>query len=169
MWRVMVAGSSHAVYLTKKLAARTGDTAFDAVTTWSFHSVKSSNFGSKCLTNKTKLLGLVTTNALAYSGSVPTWKNGTLDYEVAGTHLMPDGKTVALGTYDLAMRSETARCLYGFSKAPISATISVVGGSGEKKVATTTVSEKNGWLKLAAYGFTFSAPKIRVKLTQKRR
>ena len=28
------------------------------------------------------------------------------------------------------------------------------------------VNEKNGWLTLGAYGFTFSTPTVRVKLTQ---
>jgi hypothetical protein len=79
---------------------------------------------------------------------------------------LPDGKTEALGTYDLVMRSDVARCVYGFSKAPVSATIQVVGSGGEEKVATTIVSEKNGWLKLAAYGFTFSEKEIRVTLDQ---
>jgi hypothetical protein len=63
------------------------------------------------------------------------------------------------------VRSDVARCLYGFSKAPLSATISVTGGA-DKTVATTVVSEKNGWLKLAAYGFTFSDKTIKVKITQ---
>jgi hypothetical protein len=83
-------------------------------------------------------------------------------------HYLPDGITVATGTYDLVMRSSTARCLYGFSKAPIYAVISVRGESGERKVATTVVSEKGGWLKLAAYDFTFSNPTIQVRLTQKK-
>jgi hypothetical protein len=33
-------------------------------------------------------------------------------------------------------------------------------------VATTVVSERNGWLYLSANGFTFSSPVIQVKLTQ---
>jgi hypothetical protein len=33
-------------------------------------------------------------------------------------------------------------------------------------VATTVVNEKDGWLRLSASGFTFSAPTIQVKLTQ---
>ena len=64
------------------------------------------------------------------------------------------------------MRSDVARCLYGFKNAPISATVAVVGEFGEEKVATTVVSEKDGWLKLAAYGFTFSEKEIQVKLRQ---
>jgi hypothetical protein len=43
-----------------------------------------------------------------------------------------------------------------------------VGSKGEKKIATTVLREKAGWLTLAAYGFTFSSPTIKVKLTQKR-
>jgi hypothetical protein len=55
--------------------------------------------------------------------------------------------------------------LYGFSNAPLSATISVTGGA-DKTIATTVVSEKNGWLKMAAYGFTFSNKTIKVKVTK---
>jgi hypothetical protein len=65
------------------------------------------------------------------------------------------------------MRSDTARCLYGFSKAPLSATVSVTNDKGNKTMATTVVSEKNGWLKMAAYGFTFSKKTIKVKITKK--
>lgn len=65
------------------------------------------------------------------------------------------------------MRSDIARCLYGFSKAPISGTVTVTG-EGEQKIATTIVSEKNGWLKLSANGFTFSTKTIKVKLSQKK-
>ena len=71
-----------------------------------------------------------------------------------------------LGSYDLALRSDIARCLYGFTSAPISATIEVVSQFGEKQVAVTTVNEKNGWLYLSAKGFTFSSPTVSVKLTQ---
>jgi hypothetical protein len=103
---------------------------------------------------------------MMYNGVVPDFKGGQLVYKVAGLHYLPDGKSLVEGTYDLLMRSDVARCLYGFSKAPISATISVVGEGGENRVATTVVSEKDGWLKLAAYGFNFSSPTISVKLSQ---
>ena len=33
-------------------------------------------------------------------------------------------------------------------------------------MASTTVNEKNGWIYLSANGFTYSAPTVRVKLTQ---
>jgi hypothetical protein len=44
-----------------------------------------------------------------------------------------------------------------------------VNDKGAKTTATTVVSEKNGWLKLAAYGFTFSKKTIKVKITKKKK
>jgi hypothetical protein len=41
----------------------------------------------------------------------------------------------------------------------------VLGGDAST-VATTVVSEKNGWLKMAAYGFTFSEKTLTVRMTQ---
>lgn len=148
----------------RKLTLADNDTATATSTLWTVSTLNSG--GNACLADTSKVVGIVTTNAMAYLGSAPDFKNGTLSYQVAGTHYLPDGTTLSEGTYDLVMRSETARCLYGFSKAPISATISVVSDKGENKVATTVISEKNGWLKLAAYGFTFSSPTISVKLSQ---
>ena len=110
--------------------------------------------------------GIVTTNATAYSADPPKFTSGVLNYKVAGMHYRSNGTDLAVGTYDLVMRSDVARCLYGFKNAPISATLAVVGEMGEEKVATTIVSEKDGWLKLAAYGFTFSEKEIQVQLRQ---
>jgi hypothetical protein len=64
------------------------------------------------------------------------------------------------------MSSALARCIYKFTAAPISATVSITSENGEANAATTVIIEKNGWLKLGAYGFTFSSPTVRVKLTQ---
>jgi hypothetical protein len=146
------------------------DTATAVNSLWMINSITgnsaSQGQGPNCLADQSRLLGLVTTNAMSYTGTVPDYKSGYLSYRVAGMHFLPDGKTEALGTYDLVMRSDVARCLYGFTNAPVSATIQVVGNGGEEKVATTIVSERNGWLKLAAYGFTFSEKEIRVTLDQ---
>ena len=64
------------------------------------------------------------------------------------------------------MRSDVARCVYGFSKAPIKGSISITSDKGEEKVATELIKESNGWVSLSANGFTYSAPTIRVKLSQ---
>ena len=141
------------------------DTAAGVSNLWSFGTVQG-GAGSPCLADTDKVLGIVTTNSTIFDGSAPAFERGSLKYRVGGLHYLPDGSSLTEGTYDLVMRSETARCLYGFSKAPISATISVVSDQGENKVATTVVNELDGWLHLAAYGFTYSSPTISVKITQ---
>ena len=153
-------------FLISKVAKSANDTAAATSTSWQVKSIQAGNDQTGCLSDSKRLIGLVTTNAMAYSGDAPSFIGNQLSYEVAGLHFMPDGKTAVEGTYDLAVRSDVARCLYGFSAAPISATINVTGADGETKTATTVVSEKDGWLKLAAYGFTFSSPTISVKLSQ---
>jgi hypothetical protein len=140
------------------------DTTSGVNTFWNFAS-SGSQSNNSCLGDTSKVLGIVTTNSMIYNGGIPEFRNGFLNYQVAGLHYQPDGITKVQGSYDLVMRSEVARCLYGFSRAPLSATISVIG-EGDKSIATTIVSEKNGWLKLAAYGFTFSKKTIRAKITK---
>jgi len=48
----------------------------------------------------------------------------------------------------------------------VSATVSVTSADGSPDIATTVVGERNGWLSLGAYNFTYSNPNISVKLTQ---
>jgi len=120
----------------------------------------------ECLDKEKALAGVVTTNSTMYIDGPPVFKDNTLDYKVASTHFEPDGTTVFKGSYELIMSSAVARCIYKFSSAPISATVSITSENGEANAATTVINEKNGWLKLGAYGFTFSSPTVRVKLTQ---
>lgn len=117
--------------------------------------------------DQSKLHGMMTTNAMAYSWSPPAFKDGVMSYKVAGAHLDADGTTVYRGTYDLAMNADSARCIYGFSNSPIKASVSVVGSDGgEQEISTETLSIKDGWMTLSAKNFTFSSPTIRIKLTQ---
>jgi hypothetical protein len=46
--------------------------------------------------------------------------------------------------------------------------VSISGSDGSQNVATTIVSEKDGWLKMKASGFTFSEKNIKVKLIQEK-
>lgn len=134
---------------------------------WSYRTLYNDVNQNPCFARVKGVQGIVTTNAIAYEDGAPKFQRGFLNYRVAGLHYLPNGEK-ALGTYDLVMRSDLARCLYGFSKAAVSATITITG-DGDKDVATTVVGEKNGWLKLAAYGFTYSQKTIQVKLTQPKR
>jgi hypothetical protein len=156
-------GFDTAVSWVEELRPFANDTATGQINVWQLKSIRVPN--QQCYQTG-QINGLVTTNAVGYSWNPPDFENGYLNYKVAGMHFNKD-KTVAIGTYNLIMRSEVARCLYGFSSAPVSATVQVVGTDGsDDSIATSVTSEKDGWLKLAAYGFTFSEKEIRVKLTQ---
>lgn len=161
--------------LVSKFTSAYRDRATSTASTWAFRnmfnhagSIDSGKINS-CSRGINSLNGIVLTNALAYSSGPPTFdeKSGSLVYQVASPHFEENG-SLASGTYDLTMRSEVARCLYDFSSAPIKAEVSITGSDGENRVATTVVSEKDGWLYLSARGFTYSSPTIRVKLTQEK-
>ena len=143
-----------------------GDKATYAPTIWSFRSMESSQYES-CMKGSDSLSGIVSTNSTMYIGNPPTFdkESQSLDYKVMSPHSLPNG-TEFKGSYDLVIKSEVARCIYGFSSAPVSAKISILSADGTTQVATTTFNERNGWMYLVARGFTFSSPTVRVKLTQ---
>ena len=121
---------------------------------------------SGCLKAVPGFGGMVSSNAPLFDSAVPTFQDGFFDFKVAGLHYAADNRTLNLGTYDLVIPTQLAKCLYGFGNAPIGATISVLGESDSSNIATTTMSQKNDVMTFAARGFTFSSPTIRVKLTQ---
>jgi len=151
----------------KAIAPVVGDKANADASSWSFRTLSESEMtGSNlCFTKKSGVKGLVTTNSTTYSAGPPRFSNGVLNYQVASPHFNPDG-TVFKGNYNLVITSEVARCLYGFSSAPVNATISVTSADGTPQIATTVVGEKDGWLYLKANNFEFSAPTVQVKLSQ---
>jgi hypothetical protein len=147
-----------------------GDKAAALPTQWRVSTMTDRGSGvvQECLNKGNSLAGLVTTNSTMYLDGPPTYdaSKGSLDYKVASTHYEADGKTEFKGTYELLMSSSVARCIYKFTSAPVKATVSVTSENGEPNVATTVVNEKNNWLTLGAYNFTFSSPTVSVKLTQ---
>ena len=147
-----------------------GDKAAALPTQWRVATMTDRGSGvvQECLNKSNTLAGLVTTNSTMYLDGPPTYdaSKGSLDYKVASTHYEADGKTEFKGTYELLMSSSVARCIYKFTSAPVRATVSVTSENGEPNVATTVVNEKNNWLTLGAYNFTFSSPTVSVKLTQ---
>ena len=127
----------------------------------------SSILGAIAGTNSTTaLIGMVTTNALTYESGPPKFEDGFLNYKVAGVHSNPDG-TDFIGKYDLVMDGAIARCLYGFgAKVPISATVSIVSTDAGSRVQSTLFKDDGNWIRLGAYGFTFSTPTLKIKLAQ---
>lgn len=136
---------------------------------WSARTLSESEMASagSCFADRNQITGIVTTNATQYSAGPPRFNKseGTLDYQVAAPHYGTTGD-VFKGSYDLVMRSDVARCVYGFSKAPIRATLSITSAEGIPQIATTVIGERNNWLYLSAKNFEFSAPIIKATLAQ---
>jgi hypothetical protein len=111
--------------------------------------------------------GVIGTNAVVYSDGPPKFDQAeqSLNYTVGASHFDSKGELFQ-GYYQLNLRSDVARCLYGFGSAPIQAKIEVSSSDGTPSVATTVINESDGWLKMTAAGFTFSTPKIKVRLSQ---
>jgi hypothetical protein len=163
------AWSDHGIGELSAWLPHIGDKATANLSTWSVRTLSAEEMQGtdECLTDEKRIVGLVTTNATQYSGGPPKYnrKTATLDYQVAAPHYRSGGGKF-FGIYDLIMRSDVARCLYGFSNVPLNASVSVVDDEGVTTVGTRNISEKDGWIKIAAYGFGFSAPTVKVKFTQ---
>ncbi len=154
--------------IMSKIAPLIGDKAQASSTTWSMRTLSTTemNGANRCFMSTPGIKGIVTTNSVAYSAGPPEYKDGSLNYQVSSPHFNPDGTTPFKGNYNLVMRSDVARCIYGFSSAPIKASISVLSADGNNDVATSIAAEKDGWISLSANNFQFSAPVIQVKFTQ---
>jgi hypothetical protein len=143
------------------------NTATGVDNVWSYSSLGEPGDNNSCYSRVPEIEGMVTTNAMVYNPNAPPFANEQFSYEVAGMHYLPD-RSVALGTYSFVIRDSIARCLYGFTNAPISASVSITDSStGEPNVATTSVSDQGGWLSVNAEGFNFSDPIIHVHIKGK--
>jgi hypothetical protein len=145
------------------------DRATALLSYWSARSLDESEMegANNCFKDTKSVTGIVTTNSTQYSAGPPVFDKaeGSLNYQVAAPHYATN-KSEFKGTYDLVIRSDVARCIYGFSKAPINATISITSSDGTPQIATTLIGEKDGWVFLRAKNFGFSAPVIKAKLSQ---
>jgi hypothetical protein len=119
----------------------------------------------ECIRRESGVSGYVSTNATAYSSGPPSFNvsERSLDYRVASTHFNTDG-SLNKGNYSLVLKSQVAKCIYGFNSSPVSATISVISEAGTSVVTSTTLQSNSEWIKLKTDNFTFSAPTLRVKL-----
>ena len=146
------------------------DKAVANPTQWTLYNLSQSDIApsGNCIKDSKTLAGFVTTNSTTYTATPPIFNQstGTLDYKVASPHYLADGKEF-LGKYHLYIDSKVARCIYKFTDAPVSASVSITSSDGgQQNIATTVVNEKDGWIILSALGFTFSSPTLKVKLTQ---
>lgn len=145
------------------------DTATSSLQAWSLSSVSPNTIVGplyRCVTSTSGVAGIVSMNSTVYDAGTPALEDGSLNFHVAAPHYAADGTTPNEGSYTLLMNDDVARCIYGFSKGPVQAKVSVWASDGTEKTATTIVSDKDGWLKLTARGFTYSSPTIKATLTQ---
>ncbi|MTA79839.1 MAG: hypothetical protein F2954_00715 [Actinobacteria bacterium] len=144
-----------------------GDKAQANPMLWQFSSLQFSNLpgANSCMFDSKSLAGFVSTNSTIYTDGPPLYNSetGSIDYKLASPHFTRKGE-VFKGVYNLTIRSDVARCIYKFTNAPITATISVTDESGQSSVAVESMSERDGWIYLSASGFTFSSPTVHVKL-----
>ena len=167
-WDVAHLASSREFNVLKEWIPIVKDTAVALTTQWYF---KASNEGSdpRFASTGDQVDGIVTSNATAYVPGPPTFNQQTqsLEYQVGAPHFKPSGTEKFRGTYDLTIRADAARAIYGFAKnVPVKATVSIVTENGQEIAAQEQVGEKDGWFFLRAENFTFSSPKLRVKLVQ---
>ena len=156
-------GSDGFFPILEKIKPYTNDRSVGDMSLWVVQTFATQN--TPCLSDTTRLMGMVTTNSVMYDKYAPKFVDGRLKYSVGGLHRDKEGNLVK-GNYDLVLRSDAARCLYGFSNAPIEAVVSVTYGEKEENISTTSSGERNGWLFISAKNFTFSNPTIEVALSQ---
>jgi hypothetical protein len=118
-----------------------------------------------CLQSSKGILGQVSTNATVYSISAPLWDAATdsLSFTVAAPSFDSDGEKKK-GVYDLALREDIAKCLWGKDLAKSNAKIEILNSDGTSQVATTTFKLFNGFVYFRAAGFHYSVPKIKVSV-----
>ena len=107
---------------------------------------------------------VVSTNATVFVQTPPKKDaSGTLEFQVAATHLKADGSK-NLGSYDMSISTELGNCLWGkdFSKAALE--FSVIYEDGNKAIESTAISQSNDQIHFTASGFHYSVSEIRVKL-----
>jgi len=161
----------HAFSFFKAWLPLINDRAAAMKTYWTLHSLNLTGDATqqrmRSCSQGESFAGIVTSNAAVYSDGAPVLNpvSDSLEYKVAAPHFTSSGDVFS-GTYDLKIKADVARCIYGFSKAPIKASIEVTSETGTARVATTTVSESDGFMNMHASGFTYSSPTIKVKITQ---
>ena len=139
---------------------------------WHFETAQAGSMFSdpviqKCSKTDAGISGFVSTNSTMFLLEPPSFnkESQSLDYKVAAPHYDRNGKE-NIGRYNLVLDSKVARCIYGFTAAPIQASVSILNTDGTQQISTSTINEKNGWLYLSVNGYTYSAPTLKVKLSQ---
>lgn len=123
-------------------------------------------YTSPCVNQgKGEFIGIVSSNATAYTGDPPTYDaaTSTLSYEIAGPHYMPDGTTLSKGRYSINMNADFVKCILGVQRVPSMARVELIYPDGEASAATLALKQDKNWLRLYYENFTFSNPTVNVR------
>jgi len=127
------------------------------------------SYGSSCSTGDFQ--GFVSSNSMTYGTALPNYDGETMSYDVASPHYKPGGKDYAAdafsGRYDLLLTEAYARCVWGIKDAlpKIEVNVYKTDGSVDNSAKVVGGLDTSGFFKFSATGFTFSSPKIKIKLT----
>lgn len=121
-------------------------------------------WGDKC-TSTRGVLGMASSNAAVFVPTIPVWsaETGSLDFQIASTHLNKSGK-MNTGFYGISVSESVAKCLWGVNSTKISAQISITNQDDDKTINLMSSSLKNGFYNFNVSGFHYSAPKISLKI-----
>lgn len=121
---------------------------------------------SECVSDG-KIDGILATNATQYSPTPPIFVESSqeLSYQLAAPHFKNSTEEFK-GTYSLIISEKLARCIWGNSLTNASARVTILNPDGKTSVVTQTLKKLSGFYYFNINGFGFSAPTIRIKLTQ---
>jgi hypothetical protein len=121
---------------------------------------------SECISNG-KIDGILATNATQYSPTPPIYIEDSqeLSYQLAAPHFKSINEEFK-GSYSLVISEKLAKCIWRNSPTTASARISILNSEGTSSVVTQSLQQQSGFYYFNINGFGFSAPTIRIKLTQ---
>jgi hypothetical protein len=116
--------------------------------------------------------GFVSSNAMTYGTALPKYDGATMSYDVASPHYNPGGKDYDAdafkGRYDLLLTESYAKCVWNLKDGipTVSVEVQKTDGSLDNSVKVTGgLNSSTGLYEFSAVGFTFSSPKIKIKLS----
>lgn len=120
----------------------------------------------------TDFQGFVSSNAMTYGTALPKYDGTTMSYDVASPHYNPGGKDYDAdafkGRYDLLLTEAYAKCVWGLKDGVpnVSVEVQKTDGTLDNSVKVTgALNASTGLYEFSAVGFTFSSPKIKIKLS----
>ena len=116
--------------------------------------------------------GFVSSNAMTYGTALPKYDGTTMSYDVASPHYNPGGKDYDAdafkGRYDLLLTESYAKCVWNLKDGipTVSVEVQKTDGTLDNSVKVTGgLNASTGLYEFSAVGFTFSSPKIKIKLS----